>query len=288
MLNEPTVLSTIESSIRRSSRLTMLGACLAHWARAGIDLLFPPACVNCDSVGLHLCYHCAQQAEPVPTPFCVRCGRPEVSAHKIAHTGEDCDKLCSSCQEGHNDALLLTRAAALHKEPLRTAILRLKYSQSETQDTRRPELARPLSRYLVACYQERIVPHILANTALVPIDIVIPIPLHSERMKERGFNQAQLLARHFCRAVDLPLAADAIQRVRYTLPQAQDQLNATQRRQNVTGAFRADHSLANMNVLLIDDVQTTGATLNACAKAALEAGAAAIYGLTLTTPANRA
>lgn len=164
----------------------------------------------------------------------------------------------------------MVRAAALHTEPLRTAIHQMKYESS-------PALAAPLARYLVAAYRRpewRALPH--------PITGVTPVPLHAERQAERGYNQSELLARAFCAAVRLPLQEGWLARVRLT--QQQVGLDAAARAANVSGAFAAHPEVRGQAILLIDDVFTTGATLDACAHAARQAGAAAVYGLTLALP----
>jgi ComF family protein len=114
----------------------------------------------------------------------------------------------------------------------------------------------------------------------LPVDVVVPIPLHPKRERARGFNQAALLARELARSTGLPLRESALIRLRDTPPLA----NATgqqQRRTLVEGAFRATDELAAMTVLLVDDVCTTGATLESAASACLESGAADVFGLVL-------
>jgi ComF family protein len=115
------------------------------------------------------------------------------------------------------------------------------------------------------------------------VDAIIPVPLHPNRRATRGYNQAQLLAEEVARAFSLPCLPTAIQRLRDTPSQVT--LSQTQRQQNMIDAFSADsRDIVDKTILIIDDVCTTGATLNACAQAALGAGARAVYGLTVTTP----
>lgn len=117
-----------------------------------------------------------------------------------------------------------------------------------------------------------------------PVDLIVPVPLHSHRQRERGYNQAALLAQGLVRAAHLPLRANALQRVRATASQMT--LDAAQRRSNVNAAFRSDdNGLRGKRVLLVDDVCTTGATLNACAVALKSAGAVEVWGLTLARTA---
>lgn len=116
-----------------------------------------------------------------------------------------------------------------------------------------------------------------------PNELVVPIPLHPERVRERGYNQSALLARHLCGHIDLPCDEEALWRTRHTRPQVG--LDRTERRQNVLGAFAADRvRVAGKLVLLVDDVCTSGATLEAAGAALLEAGASAVCGFCFARP----
>lgn len=113
-----------------------------------------------------------------------------------------------------------------------------------------------------------------------PINLIIPIPLHQKRQRDRGYNQSEILARHLARQVHIPLDTHALQRVRYTQPQVH--LSAAERQTNVAGAFTVQGSnFAGQHILLVDDVFTTGATLSAAAIALQNAGAAAVSGYCL-------
>ena len=227
-----------------------------------LDLLFPPQCAGCGLPGHEFCDRCAQNVEPLPATICPRCGIPQKTVH-----------LCSRCRQS-SFPIAVSRAAALHTTPLREAIHALKYDG-------RPELAQPLSRYLVAVFQQH------PWQSLAPrIDAVVPAPLHPDRLRERGYNQSELLAEHFANACHLPLQADWLERIRATRQQVG--LNAAERQQNVFGAFRASPAVAGHTLLVIDDVFTTGATLSACADAALVAGASEVYALTLAIPNHAA
>ena len=116
------------------------------------------------------------------------------------------------------------------------------------------------------------------------IDAVVPVPLHKERQDERGYNQSELLAVAFCHTLGLQLAPRWLHRTRPTRQQVG--LNAPERQQNVDGAFGAEAAIGEKTLLLIDDVYTTGATLSACAQAAMNAGAKAVFALTLAVPAG--
>jgi competence protein ComFC len=113
-----------------------------------------------------------------------------------------------------------------------------------------------------------------------PLDLIIPVPLGVARLKERGYNQSGLIARPLARETGLRYSPRALARVRET--RSQVGLSLDQRKENVRGAFQASSNLvAGKNVLIVDDVMTTGSTLEACAVALLQAGAMQVYGLTL-------
>lgn len=123
--------------------------------------------------------------------------------------------------------------------------------------------------------------------AMIPLargfrpDVVVPVPLHPRRLADRGYNQAALLSRPIARALDRPHSARALLRIRDT--PMQSLLNAPERRRNLNGAFRVRNSriVTGKNVLLVDDVQTTGSTLDACTRALHEVGARRVFPLVL-------
>jgi ComF family protein len=146
---------------------------------------------------------------------------------------------------------------------LRGAVHRLKYDRS-------PRMAGPLGRLLAA---QLVAP-------CPPVDALIPIPLHRDRMRERGYNQAEALARELAQAWHVPLIADGLIRERMTAQQAS--LKASERAENMRGAFGwLPGQPAPMRVLLIDDVLTTGATMGACAEALRQAGSGWVGGVAL-------
>ena len=117
--------------------------------------------------------------------------------------------------------------------------------------------------------------------APLPADMLVPVPLHPRRQRARGYNQSLLLAREVSRRLDLPLATEALFRRRDTPPQARA-VEADARRRNVADAFDCrSGAVAGRRVLLVDDVTTTGATLDACARVLLaEGGASSVWALT--------
>ena len=110
----------------------------------------------------------------------------------------------------------------------------------------------------------------------MPVNLVLPIPLHTDRERKRGYNQSMLLTRAFCQGIALSYSETALQRTRFTTPQVG--LTAVQRLENVQNAFVADEQVRGKHILLIDDVCTTGATMAAAANALFSAGATAVSG----------
>ena len=226
-----------------------------------LDLLFPPRCVGCGRVDHLLCPDCRRSIEKLKDPRCPLCARP-VAASKNASPSER-KSACTLCSR---QPLRLdgTTSAAVFDGVMRQAVHALKYRGCT-------QLASPLAEFLVDAW----------NRAGYDADFIIPVPLHPRRLKERGYNQSILLATEFARRVDMPVRTDMLVRTRRT--EAQTQLGAAERRSNVAGAFATRGSaVSGHSVLLIDDVCTTGSTLQACADALRDAGAKRVFGLTLS------
>ena len=216
-----------------------------------LDLLLPPHCLGCGKEGSLLCSTCEQTLHPLSPPFC-RCGRP------LANPG-----ICPHCLDAPLTIDGIRSAFPFHGL-IREAIHQLKYRGISS-------LAEPLSQLL----------HQYLQAQPLPADVLVPVPLHGQRLRQRGFNQSLLLAAGLGRRTQLPVWKGALQRIRSTVPQAQT-ANAAERRANVQGAFASSsRDLAGARILLIDDVCTTGSTLDVCATALREGSAASVWGLTL-------
>ncbi len=190
--------------------------------------------------------------------MCVSCGRP-----MAATTGLRLAARCTSCaaEPLRLDGL---RAATLFDGVIRRAIHQFKYDGYKA-----------LAPYLAGLMLET------WGEGLFPVDCIIPVPLHPRRLRDRGYNQAALIAEEIACAIDLPEIKGTLVRSRMT--ESQVNLNAAARRRNVAGAFKADGAdLAARSVLLLDDVCTTGSTLQACADALREARVAYVYAFTLS------
>jgi ComF family protein len=237
--------------------VSVIEAISLHWRGLRgqfVDILFPPRCVGCHRVGVWLCAECLNQVSPVEPPICARCGDPIVAGG-----------LCARCQTTPL-RIECIRSAVYFEGVLRDAIHELKYQG-------RIELASPLGSLMAAYWMEH----------PMPVDVVVPVPLHPARLRARGYNQAALLAREMAGQVGLNVDERLLIRQRATPPQVE--LNAQQRRENVRNAFRwSGNGLAGQRVVLVDDVCTTGATLDACAVALCEGGAHSVRALTLARP----
>ncbi len=212
-------------------------------------------------MGAWLCDECLDKIELIHPPACRRCGAPLVAAE----FGSTDAAVCIHCREARSGLDGLS-ACAFHSGPLREAVHELKYNDLRA-------LAAPLAALMARCWVE------LAPAGL-DLDAVVPVPLHRSRERERGYNQAALLARELAECLGLPVKEDILFRTRATPPQVG--LSAEERRANVLGAFRCQSgSLTGSRVLLVDDVCTTGATLEAAAVALHEGGATLIWAYTL-------
>ena len=217
-----------------------------------VDFLFPRRCVGCGREGSFLCHSCYCSLSRITPPLCPRCGRPQPGGI-----------LCPGCMGAQLEVEGI-RSPFQFEGVMRQAIHQLKYQNLRT-------LALPLAE-LLGDY--------LATNPL-PGEVLVPVPLHPKRLRERGYNQSGLLARELGKLTNLPVVDDCLIRERHTPPQARA-ASVAERRNNVAGVFTCrDRSLLGKPVLLIDDVSTSGATLDVCAAVLKAAGATTVWGLVL-------
>jgi ComF family protein len=228
---------------------------------AGVDLLFPPRCVACDSLGTWLCSSCMASIEVLSPPLCRRCGLPLPKPSPEGTDPSRCDRCGNLSQEW--EGLL---AYGFHDGALRKAIHQFKYKDLRCLS---PVLASLMAQGWST----------LAPPGWQP-EAIVPIPLHPSRQRQRGYNQAVLLARELSIHLRCPVVEDALVRVRATAPQVG--LGIAERRANVHDAFRCrGDSLRGRNTLLVDDVCTSGSTLESACLELKEAGAASVLAYTL-------
>jgi competence protein ComFC len=216
-----------------------------------LDLLFPRWCVGCGSEGSFLCQSCQRSLPRIEPPFCPRCGKPQAGG-----------RLCSGCAEW-SASIDGIRSPFRFEGVVREAVHQLKYRNLRALT---PVLSGLLNDYMQA--------HPLTG------EVLVPVPLHRKRLRERGYNQSQLLARGQGRLSGLPVVADCLIRQNNNPPQARTS-TVEERRENVAGVFACrDDRLRGKRVLLIDDVATSGATLDACAAVLKASGATSVWALT--------
>ena len=241
--------------------MVAIRAPVARFAGAALDLLLPPRCLACGAIVDRqgtLCAACWRGIAFVGPPMCACCGLPfEIAAGPGA--------LCGACVASP-PVWRRARAALVYDDGSRPLVLGFKHGD-------RTHAAVPFARWMAHAGAE-----LLAGS-----DLVVPVPLHPWRLFRRRYNQSALLARAVARHAGVALLVDAVVRRRRT--PSQGGLNRRQRALNVRGAFRvrrgAVAQVRGRRIVLVDDVLTTGATVTACARALLSAGAASVDVLAL-------
>jgi len=242
-----------------------------------LEILFPPKCLVCgtffaprpspgtsqspsvsDIAASHLCTSCQEGISSIVSPMCSRCGIPFSS-----RAGED--HFCSACltEKRH---FRKARAVGVYQGTLMEAIHGLKYGGKTA-------LSKPLGDLAKDTFCQ------FWNAG--SIDLLLPVPLHIKRLRQRGFNQACLVNKKWAAREGILFDAFALSRSRWTEPQTS--LARAERHKNVRGAFCLRHpdKVKDQRILLVDDVFTTGATVNECARVLMKAGARWVDVLTL-------
>ena len=234
-----------------------------------IDLIYPPRCLICQAFlqdqntvqggqDIPFCQTCFKEFTPIKSPICSLCGRP-------FSDGTEQDRICEECLR-KRPSYDIARAPYLYDGALMTAIHELKYAQ-------RSHLAGPLGSLLA----------LFAQTCIGELrgSLVMPVPLHPKRLRARGFNQSLLLARCVASKTGAELDFLSLRRTKFTKPQTE--LSSEERKKNVRKAIEVvkPEVVKKRTILLVDDVATTGSTLNECAKALKRAGADGVLCLVL-------
>lgn len=232
-----------------------------------LDFIFPPLCHICrsfiaDAGNIHICADCRAKMPLALSPLCTVCGIP------FAGAGDD--HICGQCVL-HPPNYDSARAHLLHQGTARELIHAFKYRY-------KTHLRRPLA--------------LLALEGLTAFitrqgpEVIIPVPLHRKRLQSRGFNQAVLLGEVFSTHLSIPMQTGTLLRIRQTEPQIE--LSMEERRSNVKGAFAVNEPerISDKRVLLLDDVMTTGSTVNECSKELKKAGALSVTVVTVARTAG--
>ncbi len=223
----------------------------ASYLRSLIDNFIPATCVACQRFSSLLCDNCIQTVKWTEPPICERCGSADIYL-----------SYCQQCQT----PISPFQAATYFTDPIRPAIHAIKYTET-------PALGKPLGDLLAQAWQ----------TWRTKAEVVIAVPLHPDRQRERGYNQAELIAQRFAEKTNIPFSRELLFRVRHTPPQVG--LDGKKRRHNVRGAFQAVESLVReKHILLIDDVLTTGATVKESAETLYRAGAQSVTAFCVARP----
>jgi ComF family protein len=239
------------------------------WIGALLDLVFPAFCPVCqrrlgDGRRDPLCGVCWERLDRITPPYCRRCGLPFA---RVPDRGGALPSigLCGGCRR-RRPPFTYARAAVRYGDVAREAVHALKFRGSRA-------LAAPLGDLIAGMGAD--------GLPFGPPDLLVPVPLYPRRERERGFNQALLLARRVGLAWNVPVCGDVLGRTRATRPQTE--LSAGARRANVHGAFvlRRPDRIRGRHVVLIDDVVTTGSTVGACARCLGRGGASTVGILTV-------
>jgi len=221
-----------------------------------LNILFPQSCPICGSSSINhkiapICLGCWQDISPYNGTMCSRCGKPLIS---------DTATICGDCIKDE-PPFRYAKSYGLYEGGLEVAIKEMKYHGVK-------RLSLSLSELLL-------------QLPMPSVDAIIPVPLHGRRLRERGFNQSALIAKGISKRLHRPLLINTLIRTRYTVPQVT--LTAREREKNIKGAFSINNSedIQGKDIMLIDDVLTTGATVRECSKMLKKAGAGDIYVITL-------
>lgn len=228
------------------------------WRENLIALLYPRRCPVCDDVveeGAFICPVCEGELSYIEEPVCFGCGKA------LLDPGQE---YCEDCRERKRSFQWNTALLSYHKAA-RQSVSRFKYENR---------------REYADFYAEEIWKRYGGRLSAVRPQAVVPVPVHPSRLPKRGYNQAEVLAERLARKLSVPVRTDLLRRNRRTL--AQKRLGAAERYRNLAEAFEAAREeTALRRVLLVDDIYTTGATMESCSRILQGMGAEQVYGVTI-------
>lgn len=225
-----------------------------------IDCIYPRRCPFCGGITpmgeASICEKCKKKIPYIGEPRCKKCSKPVMYEEQ---------EYCYDCSKTNH---YYTRGIAVwkHKDEVKKSLYRFKYqNKREYAEVYAEEILR-LHQVLIESWKA---------------DAIIPIPIHPLKAKERGFNQAEVLARYLSKRLNIPIYTDLVLRLKDTLPQKE--LNDIERRNNLSKAFGVANRGATLgNVILIDDIYTTGATINAVSKVLLHGHASQVFFISIS------
>ena len=234
---------------------------MAQFFESFLDFLFPSQCLICEKNLIYaqeICKSCLSGMDYISPPICLKCGVP-------FHSETEKDHLCGSCLTS-SVYFTTARAVGHYDGMLQEAIHQFKYKGKTL-------LAKPLGALMGNHNPDAI--------DFESYDLLVPVPLHLRRLRERGFNQALSLAKCLGEKYRIPIDCMGLKRTRWTEPQIN--LTRKERQRNVQGVFSIHDKdrFRSRNILLIDDVYTSGSTVNECAKVLMNAGTARVDVFTL-------
>ncbi len=229
-------------------------AWVSAWIRNALDWFYPPRCPVCDGIlapGEQLCPGCRAQVHAVAEPVCKKCGKP-LENERREYCG-DCSHKTHAYRQG--------KAVFVYRGGIRQSMYRFKYANR---------------REYAAFYADQAAELYGAWVRRNGIEVIIPAPMFSGKKRRRGYDQAEVFARALGKRLDLPVDAGLIRRVKNTVPQKE--LNEKERQHNLKNAFQLQADIVEYSqVLLVDDIYTTGSTIDAVAKTLLAGGAKNVY-----------
>lgn len=221
-----------------------------------LDLIYPPRCIVCNNIfefgtQKFLCDECKNLITPINSKRCEKCSRPV-----------DFGNLCGICARTHEKVFFDKNFSLfIYDDIISDLIHRFKFKNH-------PAIGKGLSKIMAN----------EINLDLPQIDYIIPVPIHKARKRDRGFNQSEILAKNLAQKFQIPLRTDLLKRIRNTKPQWL--LDFHERKRNLIGAFSCKN-VSGKNIILLDDIFTTGTTINECSQMLKNAGANYILSLTL-------
>ena len=223
-----------------------------------LGILYPRICLICGELLSEgkVCKSCRTNLPYCLPPRCCRCGK---------HIEKETQEYCEDCKKKHHS---FTKGIApfMHTGRLRQSVYQIKYKNK---------------REYLDFFVEEIMKRHKREIELWDCDMLIPVPLHKKKKQLRGFNQAEVFAKRLSKALHIPMNHKTLKRIRNTKPQKE--FNDIQRRKNLQNAFKVtDNVVKSKKIILVDDIYTTGSTIDACAEALLQAGATHVYFICLT------